>query len=212
MSRKHYLLALAVLLSIPVVTILGGWLAIAIDPEIARGHANYARDFRLLSLLKISVMAGTALVDGCLWLACCALVLKAKSRSYWWLPLAILGPFGLVALTLPRDLAPRAADSYQRFILGMRPLVRLAYEVAVFVIVWVLAYQAMVLWRNAQILAESIRTGVPVATIVEAQNASGGMWAFSEGLEVLFLVALLYLAWPVCFNAVKLLRKSSLRS
>jgi hypothetical protein len=26
------------------------------------------------------------------------------------------------------------------------------------------------------------------------------MWAFSEGLEVMFLVALLYLIWPIAFN------------
>ena len=34
------------------------------------------------------------------------------------------------------------------------------------------------------------------------QNASSGMWAFSEGLEVMFLVALLYLFWPITFNIV----------
>jgi hypothetical protein len=26
------------------------------------------------------------------------------------------------------------------------------------------------------------------------------MWAFSEGLEVMYGVVLLYLFWPICFN------------
>ncbi len=28
------------------------------------------------------------------------------------------------------------------------------------------------------------------------------MWAFSEGLEVCYLVVLFYLLWPILFNAV----------
>jgi hypothetical protein len=52
------------------------------------------------------------------------------------------------------------------------------------------------------ILYESATTGSSTAQIIANQNASSGMWAFSEGLEVMFLVALLYLIWPIAFNIV----------
>ena len=58
MARRYYFLALVALLLIPVVVILGSRLAIAIDPESARGHANYARDFRLLALAKSVLFRG----------------------------------------------------------------------------------------------------------------------------------------------------------
>ena len=38
--------------------------------------------------------------------------------------------------------------------------------------------------------------------IIDQQDASGGMWAFSEGNEVMFFLVLLYLLRPVCVNAV----------
>jgi len=38
------------------------------------------------------------------------------------------------------------------------------------------------------------------AQIMDLQNASSGMWAFAEGNEVIFLVALLYLLRPLAFN------------
>jgi hypothetical protein len=57
------------------------------------------------------------------------------------------------------------------------------------------------------IMLESARTGVPTAQIIDLQNASSGMWAFSEGLEILFLVILFYLFWPICFNLVGSLPK-----
>jgi len=64
------------------------------------------------------------------------------------------------------------------------------------------AYQAMVLKRNLMIMYEAAATGTSTAQIINQQNASSGMWAFSEGLEVLFLVVLFYLLWPICFNVV----------
>ena len=67
---------------------------------------------------------------------------------------------------------------------------------------WVGAYQAMVLKRNLMIMYEAATTGISTAKIINQQNASSGMWAFSEGLEVLFLVVLFYLLWPICFNVV----------
>jgi hypothetical protein len=70
------------------------------------------------------------------------------------------------------------------------------------VVVWVGAYQTMVLKRDLMILYEAATTGVSTAQIIDRQNASSGMYAFSEGLEVLFLVSLFYLLWPICFNVV----------
>ena len=58
----------------------------------------------------------------------------------------------------------------------------------------------MVLKRDLMIMYEAATTGISTAQIIDRQNASSGMWAFSEGLEVLFLVVLFYLLWPICFN------------
>ncbi|HMF47789.1 MAG TPA: hypothetical protein VK603_04055, partial [Candidatus Saccharimonadales bacterium] len=60
----------------------------------------------------------------------------------------------------------------------------------------------MVLKRDLMIIYEAATTGTSTAQIIDQQNASSGMWAFREGLEVLFLVVLFYLLWPICFNAV----------
>jgi hypothetical protein len=45
-------------------------------------------------------------------------------------------------------------------------------------------------------------TGSSAAQVTDLHNASGGMWAFAEGNEVMFLVILLYLLRPVVFNIV----------
>jgi hypothetical protein len=47
---------------------------------------------------------------------------------------------------------------------------------------------------------ESATTGVPIAQIIDRQNASSGMWAFAEGNEAMYLVVMLYLIWPGIFN------------
>lgn len=207
MARSYYFLAVVALLSIPALCIPGAMLANAINPEIAAGHADYVRNFQLLTLAKRSIIQGTGLLACGLWLTCCFFLLKAKARSCWWLPLAILGPFGLAALIMLRDQTSGDLDMYQRFVGGMRPFVRTAYEIAVFVVVWMVAEEAVWLWRDLMIFQESVRTGVPVDTIIDEQNASGGMWAFSEGLEAMFLVALAYVLRPVCFNAAGLIGK-----
>ena len=67
---------------------------------------------------------------------------------------------------------------------------------------WVGAFLTMVLERDLMIIYEAATTGASTAQIIDQQNASSGMWAFREGLEVLFLVVLFYLLWPICFNAV----------
>jgi hypothetical protein len=60
----------------------------------------------------------------------------------------------------------------------------------------------MVLKRTLMIRYESATTGVSTAQIMNIQNASGGMWAFSEGLQVMYLVVLLYLLRPIVFSIV----------
>jgi hypothetical protein len=208
MARRHYFLACAALALIPFVVFVGVMLGSAIDPEIAAGHANYARNFRLLSLAKSIFFQGTALLACGLWLICCVFLLKAKRRSYWWSPLAILGPFGLVALILLGDRTPGDPDAYQLFVGGMRPLIRAVYEIVAFVVIWFVAVQTVWLWRDLMIMRESWSTGVPAAAIIDQQNASGGMWAFGDGLEAMFLAAVLYVLRPVCFNAAGFVRNS----
>jgi hypothetical protein len=56
MMKKQMVVALVLLLLIPVVSMLGGLLFSMINPEIAAGHANYARNYHLLSLVKIMTM------------------------------------------------------------------------------------------------------------------------------------------------------------
>jgi cell division protein FtsX len=91
---------------------------------------------------------------------------------------------------------------YQQFVGKLKIYLRVAYELSFFVVVWVGAYQAMVLKRDLMIMYEAAAIGTSTAQIINQQNASSGMWAFSESLEVLFLVVLFYLLWPICFNVV----------
>jgi hypothetical protein len=58
----------------------------------------------------------------------------------------------------------------------------------------------MVLKRDLMIMYEAATTGASTAQIIDRQNASSGMYAFSEALEVLFLVSFFYLLSPLCFN------------
>jgi len=200
MIKKNYILAIVSLLAIPVVTMAGGTIAILIDPEIAVHSANYERNFRLLNQLKFGVMLAAFAVDIVLWVLACFFLLKSKKQSYWWLPFSVLGPFGLIALTIVRDRDPLPGDLYQRFIRSMKSVWRVAYEVGVFAFVWFVAFLSVALLGEIRILAESAYTGTPRAQIVAVQLASSGMWAFTEGLETLGLVVLFYLTYPILFN------------
>jgi len=80
--------------------------------------------------------------------------------------------------------------------------VRVGYEICSFVILWELAWQALVFKRNLMIRYESMTTGISIAQIVATQNASSGMWAFGESLEAMFFVMILYLLRPILFNLV----------
>jgi len=60
----------------------------------------------------------------------------------------------------------------------------------------------MLLKSNVMIHLEAARTGMSIAQVIDLHNASGGMWAFSEMLETMFFMVVLYLLRPVVFNRV----------
>lgn len=207
MPKRHYLLAIVCYLAIPAAMLAGAALASLIDPEMARGHADYARDYHLLELAKTGVVAAAAVLMLMLWVATCFLVLRSRQRSLHWLALAAAGPFGFIVISLLGVRTPAPDDLYQQFVGKLKLHWRIALEIAVFVAVWLLAYQCVVLLRELMIAYTSYRTGIPVASIVAEQTASSGMHAFGEALETLYLVPLIYLFWPVVFNlAGRLLR------
>ena len=200
--KKQTVVAFILLLLIPVVLMLGGLLFSLINPEIAAGHPNYARNFQLLSLAKNMTMWAAAAVVAVLWLLACFLVIRFKERSPFWLFFAALGPIGFAILVTLNDKIPSEVDRHTRFVRSLNIFVRVGYEVCRFVIIWLLAYQAMVLKRNLMVMYQSATTGISTAQIIDQQNASSGMWAFAEGMEVMYLVVLLYLLWPIVFNVV----------
>jgi hypothetical protein len=202
MMKKQWVVALVLLLLIPLVFALGGILSNLINPEIAAGHPNYARNYQLLSLLKNLCFFASLAVAGVLWVLACLLVIRSKKRSYLWLLLAALGPLGFAALATLNDRAALVTDSYTQFVRKLNRLVRAGYEVCSFVIIWEFAWQAMVLKRALMIRYEAAATGVSIAQIIDVQNASSGMWAFGEGMEVMYFAVLLYLLRPVVFRIV----------
>jgi hypothetical protein len=202
MMKKQTIGAIVLLMLIPVVSILGGLLLSLINPEIAAGHPDYVRNYHLLNLLKLTTMFGSVAVVAILWLLVCFLVIRSKERSPWWMFVAILGPFGLAILATLNDKDFAATDRYSQFVRKLNGFVRVGYEVCRFAIIWELAYEAMVLKRNLMIMYQSATTGVSTAQIIDIQNASSGMWAFGEGMEVMFMVVVLYLIWPIVFNVV----------
>jgi hypothetical protein len=207
MVKKPYVLAIISFLLIPAVTVLAAILFNAIDPEIAARHANYERNYRLLELAKNLCLLAGALVSLTLWLMTCWCLIKAKGQSLAWLLLAALGPLGLIILTLLCDNAPVPGDRLQSFV-GRLPFpLRVAYELCLFAVVWAGAYELMVLKRDLMIAHQAAVTGTSTAQILAEQNASSGMWAFSEGLQVLYLVVLFYLLWPIAFNVLARLHK-----
>jgi hypothetical protein len=200
MTKKQWVAAIVLLLLIPAVLMLGGMLFSLINPEIAAGHPNYVRNFHLLSLLKRMILWLSIAAAAVLWLLVCLFVIRAKKRSLPWLFLAALGPFGFAILATLNDQVPAEKDWYARFVSNMNWYVRAGYELCTFVVIWELAYQAIVLKRTLMIKYQAATTGVSVAQIIDLQNASSGMWAFGEGMEVMFLAVLLYLLRPMVFR------------
>ena len=202
MPKWQYILAVVCYLLIPAVVIASGVLFRLIDPEMARGSADYVRNYRLLESVRIGALMAMAGLVLALWVLTCYLVLKSRQRSPGWLLLAAAGPFGFIVIAMLEDRAPASYDLHQRFIRKLKWYWRVPIEIAAFFTVWSLAYELMLVKSDMMIRYESIMTGTPVATIIDVRNQSGGMWAFSEGNEVIYLVVLIYLLWPVLFNVV----------
>jgi len=187
-------------LAIPVVVITGFRLSLLIDPEMARGSADYARNFRLLQQVATGVVMAAAGVVLVLWVCTCYLVLKFRQRSTLWLALAAAGPFGFITIAMLADHSPAPHESYQQFISKLKLYWRVPLEVALFMSAWILAFLSVTLKRDLMISYESLSTGTPVETIITRYNASSGMYSFGEALETIYLVTLLYLLWPIVFN------------
>jgi hypothetical protein len=202
MIKKLWVVALVLFLLIPCVLKLEGALFRMVNPESAAGHPDYAQNYHRLSQLRHMVLWGSEAAVAVLWLLVCLLVIRSKKRSAWWLFMTALGPFGFAVLAMLNDRAPAEADSYARFVGNLNWFMRVGYELCIFVLAWTLAYQGMVFKRNLMIRHEAAITGMSVAQIIDQQNASSGMWAFAEGNEVMYLVILFYLLWPIVFNIV----------
>ena len=202
MIKKQSGVALFLFLLIPLITVLGGIGFSLINPEWAAGHPDYERNFHLLTLLKLTLLFGSLAGVGVLWVLVCLLVIRSKKRSYIWLLFAALGPLGLAVLASLNDLTTTETDSYTRFLRRMNGFVRAGYEVLSFVIIWEIAWQAMILKSILMIRFEAATTGVSVAQITNVQNASSGMWAIGEGMAVMYLAALLYVLRPIVFRGV----------
>lgn len=200
-NRKHFW-ALLVFLTIPVILLAGGALFAAIDPERLAGHTHYVRNFRLLQLVRSGIMLAMFGSVAVAWLVACLLLLRAKSQAYTWLLLAFLGPFGFAFLALLRDRSPDPADLYEQLIRRLNLFFRAVYETGFFVLAWNIAWELMLIKREATISLQSAMTGLSRDQILEQQNASSGMWAFSELNEVMYFFVLLYLLRPVCVNVM----------
>ena len=98
------------------------------------------------------------------------------------------------------DRTPGETDRHARFVRNLNRFVRVGYEVCIFVVLWLVAFQVVVLKRNLMIMFESATTGISIAQIIDRQNASSGMWAFGEGIQMMYMVVLFYLTWPMLFN------------
>lgn len=202
MIKKELFAALLLLLLIPAVMLGGGFLFSLINPEVAAGHPNYVRNWHLLNSLKTCIIWATFAVVFALYLLGSLLVLRSKIQSNLWLPLALLGPFGFAILSVLNDRTPTQTDRYSRFLRSMHWVLRAGYEIACFFLIWELAWNLMLLKRYAMIKYQAITTGMSTAQIIAIQDASSGMWAFAEGLEIIFFVIVLYLLRPIAFNLV----------
>lgn len=200
MIKKQLLLALLLLLLIPAVALGGGLLFSLINPEIAATHPNYARNWQLLNQLKSLIMFGMFATVLALYLLGSFFVIRSKNQSSLWLPLALLGPLGFAILSVLNDRAPSQSDRYSHFLHRMNWYIRVGYELLSLYLIWELSWQLMILKRNVMIHYESFTTGVSTAQIIASQNASSGMWAFGEFIEVMFFIIVLYLLRPILFN------------
>jgi hypothetical protein len=108
--KKYYLLAIASYLLIPAVVLLGGTIFSSINPEIAAGYPNYERNYRLLELARTPTLVDSLADEYGPVVFDLFFLLKSKKQPYGWLPLAVLGPFGFIVLTMLGDNAPAPGD------------------------------------------------------------------------------------------------------
>jgi hypothetical protein len=201
-GNRKYLWAVVVFLAIPVILVVGGAIFAAIDPERLAGHTHYARNFQLLQMARHAAMLAMFGAVAVAWFVACALLIRSKGRSWRWLALAVLGPIGFVILASLRDLRPQPSDLYESFIRRLNIGWRALYEAVIFVAAWNVAWEMMLAKREATISLQAMLRGVSRAQIIDEQNASSGMWAFSELNEVMYFLVLLYLLRPICVNVV----------
>ena len=201
-GNRKYLWAVVVFLAIPVILMAGGAIFAAIDPERLAGHVHYARNFQLLQMAKGAAMLAMFGAVVVVWFVACALLIRSKSRTWRWLALALLGPIGFAILASLRDLSPQPSDLYESFIRRLNRWLRALYEAVIFVAAWNVAWEMMLAKREATISLQAAMTGVSRDQILAEQNASSGMWAFSELNEVMYFFVLLYLLRPICVNVV----------
>lgn len=210
MPKRHYFLALACFLAMPVIMIGGAALYALLDPAMVRGRADFLLDHRVQDFVRPAVLAGSAGLIVVLWIATCAFVLRSRQLSLGWILLAAAGPFGYIVLALLDNRSATAADPYQEFIRKLKVYWRIPLEMIFFVAAWSLAFLTMEIRQELMIRVQSFTTGIPAATLVDQQNASGGMSAFGDMLQVIYLVVLVYLLWPIVFDlAHRLLRPST---
>jgi hypothetical protein len=201
--QKNYGRSIVALLLIPVVTVSAAAIDYAIDPELARGHLNYVRNFALLQHLRFGVVVVALLLVIALWLLACLWLLRAKSQRIAWLALALLGPFGFAGLmALPDRSALAPADTYRRQLTRLPSLLRILYEIVRFAVFGFVAMQLIEWFDDGTALLEAGRRGIPLAEVLAERDASAGMWAFGDLLRAGCVFVLLYALWPAVCNAV----------
>ena len=133
MPKLRYVLAVVCYVAIPAVVVAGVALFVLIDPEMARGRASYARDYRLLDAARLGILWASAALALVLWVSCCYLVLTSRRRSLRWLPLAVAGPFGFSVIAALEDRSPTPSDRYQHVIRKLPMHWRVCLEVALLI-------------------------------------------------------------------------------
>ncbi|MBK7677631.1 MAG: hypothetical protein IPJ27_24410 [Candidatus Accumulibacter sp.] len=149
-----------------------------IDPELARGTADYVGTYALLERLRhaclvlsftLPAASGFSPLDSC-WRPGSARSSGSSSP--------FSGHSGLVAVAVVGR-APAAGGEQAAW-----PW-RLAREAAIFVAVVVLAHFLVHAKNEVWIAWAAASRGVETAVIIAEQMASSGMWAFGEFLQVL---------------------------
>ena len=116
---------------IPAAAMLAAGIFGAIDPELARGHSDYARNYVLSEHLRTGAWLAALVLLGVMWLLACV-----------WLWLALLGSAGFAVLTTLSDLSALSPnDAYGRLLAHLPKLLRVVYEIVRFAVFAVVAWQ-----------------------------------------------------------------------